>query len=59
VAQFCGTFDAATSDGQRDCKKADWLNDEPRMSGRDRDCTIARGADREQADDTCVPYVVP
>ena len=59
LAQFCGTFDATTSDGQRDCKKADWRNDEPRMQGRDRDCTIDRGADREQADDTCVPYMVP
>src|SRR5262249_53959876 len=54
LAQFCATFDAPTRDGARNCKKADWNNDEPAMSARDRDCTIDRGS-QGTLDDRCVP----
>lgn len=57
-AQFCAQFDAATRDGRRACKKADWKNDEPLMKpSSEADCMIDRnGAGAE--DDTCVPAQV-
>ena len=38
LEQFCSGFD-----GAKDCSKADWQNDEPSMTGKERDCTVDRG----------------
>ncbi len=35
--QFCSGFDATTRDGAKDCKRADFKNDEPSMTGGERD----------------------
>jgi hypothetical protein len=55
VAQFCAAFDATSRDGARQCKKADWKNDEPFMRTRDADCLVDKRGTRDVADDLCVP----
>ena len=41
-AQFCGSFDITTKSGNKECKKADWRNDEPLLSGKTADCLSDR-----------------
>ncbi len=54
-AQFCAQFDAATRDGAKACKKADWKNDEPLMKpAKEADCAVDKGL-KGTEDDTCVP----
>ena len=55
LAQFC-IVDATTALGKRTCRKLDWKNDEPIMTGRDADCRVDKGA-AGTADDRCVPNV--
>lgn len=57
-AQFCAKFNATTSLGARSCEKTDWKNDEPLMTGKQRNCTVDRGA-HGAADDRCVPMFSP
>lgn len=53
--QFCAQFDAATRDGSKACKKADWKNDEPLMKpAKEADCAVDKGL-KGTEDDTCVP----
>jgi hypothetical protein len=54
VAQFCAQHDATSRSGQELCKLADWLNDEPRMKKKGRDCDFQKGK-RGSEDDRCVP----
>lgn len=56
LLQFCSRIDATTREGLRECKKADWQNDEPFMRPRDADCVVDRGA-RTKGDERCVPVV--
>jgi hypothetical protein len=54
LAQFCGRARVRNSLERRLCRRADWRNDEPLMTGRTQDCTIdphLPGPD----DDECVP----
>jgi hypothetical protein len=55
LAQFCAPFPAQSRAERRDCRKADWKNDEPTMTLRERDCTIDNGGTRNRSDDVCVP----
>jgi hypothetical protein len=52
-AQFCAKVNAATRIGRRLCPRVDWMNDEPVMLTKGRDCTIDRGGPGT-ADDRCV-----
>ncbi len=52
-AQFCGRVDAATRTGRKVCPRLDWMNDEPFMPTKDRDCLIDRGGPGA-VDDRCV-----
>ena len=54
IDQFCSQFDASTRLGAKDCKKADFMNDEPSMTRRERDCAVDRGGSGRE-DDRCVP----
>ena len=52
-AQFCARVDISTRLGRRTCMRVDWMNDEPLMRSKDRDCTIDRGGPTAD-DDRCV-----
>ena len=52
--QFCNSVDASVKGGKKLCKKSDWKNDEPLMTGRDRDCAVDKGGSG-RGDDRCVP----
>ena len=54
-AQFCAGFDATQSTGQKECKKADWMNDEPLLNGKTQDCTVNKPKHSKPVDWTCVP----
>lgn len=49
-AQFCGQFDVLDKTGAKSCKKADWKNDEPLLSGKTADCL----ADKRNTQ-SCIP----
>ncbi len=51
--QFCNSVDATVKGGKKLCERSDWKNDEPVMSGRDRDCATDKGGPGRD-DDTCV-----
>jgi len=54
-AQFCATFNATTTRGAKECRAADWKNDEPLLRAKGNgNCTVDKGANRGRADDTCV-----
>ena len=55
LAQFCARSDASTLRGARECRKADWMNDEPLMRPRAADCQVDRGTSAGWADDRCIP----
>src|SRR5262249_37219135 len=55
LAQFCAGFDVTTKQGERECKAADWKNDEALLKGSHGNCTIDKGASRSRADNKCVP----
>ena len=58
-AQFCAEFDATMKLGQKECKKADWKNDEPLLSGKTQDCTVNKPKGTKPIDWTCVPTDIP
>jgi len=51
-AQFCSAIDAVSANGKRNCRRADWTNDEPLMKSREADCRVLRGGPNA-ADDVC------
>ena len=48
-AQFCGAIDVTAKNGKKICKKSDWKNDEPLMTGKQADCAY------DKASNSCVP----
>lgn len=55
-AQFCAAISVQDSTGRKICLRADWKNDEPLMTTRERDCAIDRNLTGPQ-DDQCVASV--
>jgi hypothetical protein len=53
LEQFCNAVSASTREARRLCTLADWGNDEPVMSARERDCRFERS--RETGLMLCVP----
>jgi len=48
-AQFCAKVDVTAKKGKTICKKSDWKNDEPLMSGKQADCAY------DKSSNSCAP----
>lgn len=42
LEQFCGGIDVSSRAGQKQCRRADWRNDEPLMKRGETDCRVSK-----------------